>query len=127
MIPLGHCAAELMRAAIESPPGIKIVTSDHRSALKLRRQLYGTRRRARDRSDTSMDGLSVIVKGREVRVIVRAEKLGAPVNGIEKVLPLRLDEVPAIIGSRGPQSLGLRGALAVLDLLAESRLPATIR
>lgn len=124
---LGIRAVELMRTAIRSPPGIRIVTSDHRSALTLRRQLYGARRRARERSDTSMDGLSIIVKGSDVRLVVRSERLGAPIEGIAKILPLRWDEVPAIIGSRGPQRLGLLDALAVLDVLAKRRLPTTIR
>jgi len=126
-MPSSLSAYELLLAAIENPPGIKIVASDGQSAMAIRRQLYGTRRRARERSDTSMDGLSIIVKGREVRVIVRDEQVGARVNSIEKVMPLRLDEVPAIIGSRGPESLSLQGALAVLELLAENPRLAGIR
>lgn len=118
-LPLG--AVELMRTALESPPGLKIVTLNDRAAIKLRRQLYGARRRARSRGDRSLDGLSITVRNVVVSLIVRRLTTRAPLGGIESILPLDLAQLPASIGSRGEAKLGLHAAFAVLDALSRGR------
>lgn len=115
-------AVELMRTALESPPGLKIVTSNNRAAIKLRRQLYGARRRARSRGDHSLDGLSITVRNVVVSVIVRQLSPGAPLRGIENILPLERDQLPVSIGSRGRNKIGLHAALVALAVL-EGRHP----
>lgn len=120
-------AANLMREAIAHRSGLKMVARDHQAALKLRRQLYGARRRARQRADETLDGLSILVRGREVLLIAGAKSPGAPMEGIESIVPLTPDEVPTSIGSRGVQKLGLREAAAILDLFANVHLPPGIR
>jgi hypothetical protein len=120
-------AVELMQMAIRNPPGLKIVATDHAAARKLRRQLYGVRRRARSGSDTSLDSLSITVTGHEVRLIVREGNSGVRAHGVERILPLGLDDLPTRLGSRGAGKLGLIEALSVLDLMSETPLPPIIR
>lgn len=112
--------AELMRTALDHPPGIKILTPDGQSARKLRRQLYGARRRARLRRDTSLEGLSMLIRNlSELWLIVQNCGRQPQLQGISRVLPLHLGEVPSTIGSRGPKRLGLLDALKILDVLAD--------
>ncbi|CAN5117813.1 hypothetical protein BH11PSE5_BH11PSE5_03430 [soil metagenome] len=105
----------LMTTAIENPPGLKVLLRDDRSALQLRAQIYGLRRRLRTRGDERFDGLSVLVDGREVRLIVRTFAPGTMMQGIEQIVPLGLADVPRSIGSRG------QSRASILDIIGAIR------
>lgn len=117
----GLRALDLMQRALTRAPGIKVVTNNHRAALRLRRQLYSARRRAREHSDHTLDDLSITVSDCEVKLIVRERNQTAPLAGIEQILPLGRDQVPVSIGSRGSGRLSLQAALTALEMLGGRR------
>lgn len=105
----------LMISAMENPPGLKVFLRDETSALQLRTQLYGLRRRLRTRGDKRFDGLSVLVDGREVRLIVRTFAPGTMMEGVEQIVPLGLGDIPRSIGSRG------QSRASILDIIGAIR------
>lgn len=110
-------AVELMWSALENPPGLKLRTVSHDGALALRRQIYGVRRRARAKGDESFDGLSVLVSGCELMLVVREFTLGRRVDALERVSLLHPADLPAWIGARGSKRLGLLDSVALLNEL----------
>ena len=112
-------ALNLMNLAIEKAPGIKVTAASPAAALKLRRQLYGVRRRMRQRADTTYDGLSILVHGAELSLIVREPTSGPMLAGVEGIAPLNASELPRSVGSRGPAKIGALEA-AILQVLSQN-------
>jgi len=106
-----------MKQAMSSPPGIKLVAESGAAAHVMRRQFYGARRRARAHGNGAFDGLSIIVQGRAVLLVVRESLAASQLPGVHAVLPIDSSEVPVRIGARGPAKLGLAGAIGLISAL----------
>lgn len=109
---------ELMRAALASPPGLKLVAESNAIACRIRRQFYGARRRMRAKADFSFDTLSIVVQGTSVMLVVRGALATGDISGVSDIMPLNSNELPARINARCSKKASFLDTLQMLDVLA---------
>ncbi len=114
---MSHRIQDAFEEALQAAAGVKVVTEDGASARSLRRKGYAVRDVARESGDARYDGLSMLLRGRELWLIKRElcqENAKVPQFSIAELNPC---DIPRGIRVRGKARLGIRQMLAVLNEL----------
>lgn len=97
---------EIMQKAVTTEHGLALVFDYPYQAAIHRRRLYAEREKLRKAKETRFDSLSFLIKNKkELWVVLRNNKVSMVT--IQSLRPLKKEEIPKLILSRGKSRIGV--------------------